>query len=197
MLQASWHAPSTSTQSWPQSAHAPHIFRCIPVTTPWGEHASHHLSLRWRSPAVLLTALTPHTAWGASVHSGQLHPPAAPAPGACHLGALVLSKFCPPAPRAAPRPTLPPSLLLCSPWNPFPSSRLRRRLAFLPASLAGLQICPLEPRPKAAGLRGALLQDLQPHPQRCCRNLLTQMALILVSARLRFLFTGLLVRGGL
>lgn len=167
------------------------------MTTPRGEHASHHLSLRWRSPAVLLTALTPRTAWGASVHSGQLHPPAAPAPGACHLGALVLSKFCPPAPRVAPRPTLPPSLLLCSPRNPFPSSRLRRRLAFLPASLAGLQICPLEPRPKAAGLRGALLQDLQPHPQRCCRNLLTQMALILVSARLRFLFTGLLVRGGL
>lgn len=122
---------------------------------------------------------------------------APPSRGARHLGALVLSKFCPPAPRVAPRPTLPPSLLLCSPRNPFPSSRLRRRLAFLPASLAGLQICPLEPRPKAAGLRGALLQDLQPHPQRCCRNLLTQMALILVSARLRFLFTGLLVRGGL
>lgn len=79
------------------------------MTTPKGKHARYHLSLLWRSPAVVLTALTPRTGWEGPVHSGHLLRPVAPAPRAWHLGTLVLLKFCPLAPHVAPRPTLCPS----------------------------------------------------------------------------------------
>lgn len=120
-----------------------------------------------------------------------------PTPGIWPLGTLVLLKFCPLAPHAAPRPTLCP----CCPALLEIHFQAQGSVISFPTRIVSRvfkSACPLEPRLKVPGLREALLLMFRcvPYSRRCCRNLLTHMSLILALARLRFLFTRLFVRGG-